>query len=409
MYGSLLAFRQADLRGIIAYSSLRQMGLVTLGIFSNNIVGGSGASPPRSFDLVSAALFLLAGMVEQRTGTDDVAALGGMAKGRPALATIVLLAGMFALAVPGSGNFASAFLLAGVFDQGWGYAAVGAAAIVFAANVRAAAISAILHGRRGPAVPEGARDLRPPSWPSSSRSSPGLLALSPAGGRERPAPSLRAASLADLGGRARDRHADRRLARARPRSRSWRGWALPARRRAGAETRAQALRGRRLRRGLHHRRRARGSRVRPVARSGVADRRLDGPRPLRLLRPARDLRRRRTGCSLGRRPPEPRRRVLPRCSRWRAPGCCSSCRRRACTLFLGLSGFSIALYVLCALDTHRERSQEAGLKYLIVGSFGSSILLFGAALVYEATGSSASRRSATHPAPTIRCSWSGWR
>ena len=56
------------------------------------------------------------------------------------------------------------------------------------------------------------------------------------------------------------------------------------------------------------------------------------------------------------------------------------------TLFLGLEWFSIALYILCALDTHRETSLEAGLKYLIVGSFGSSILLFGSALVYGATG-----------------------
>jgi NADH-quinone oxidoreductase subunit N len=56
------------------------------------------------------------------------------------------------------------------------------------------------------------------------------------------------------------------------------------------------------------------------------------------------------------------------------------------TLFLGLEWFSIALYVLCALDTRREASLEAGLKYLIVGSFGSSVLLFGSALVYGATG-----------------------
>jgi NADH-quinone oxidoreductase subunit N len=56
------------------------------------------------------------------------------------------------------------------------------------------------------------------------------------------------------------------------------------------------------------------------------------------------------------------------------------------TLFLGLEWFSIALYVLCALDTHRDRSLEAGLKYLVVGSFGSAILLFGSALVYGATG-----------------------
>ena len=56
------------------------------------------------------------------------------------------------------------------------------------------------------------------------------------------------------------------------------------------------------------------------------------------------------------------------------------------TLFLGLEWFSISLYILCALDTHRETSLEAGLKYLIVGSFGSAILLFGSALVYGATG-----------------------
>ena len=56
------------------------------------------------------------------------------------------------------------------------------------------------------------------------------------------------------------------------------------------------------------------------------------------------------------------------------------------SLFLGLEWFSIALYIMCALDTHRATSLEAGLKYLIVGSFGSAVLLFGCALVYGATG-----------------------
>ena len=51
------------------------------------------------------------------------------------------------------------------------------------------------------------------------------------------------------------------------------------------------------------------------------------------------------------------------------------------TLFLGLEWFSLCLYVLCAMDTDRETSLEAGLKYLIVGSFGSAVLLFGSALV----------------------------
>jgi len=56
------------------------------------------------------------------------------------------------------------------------------------------------------------------------------------------------------------------------------------------------------------------------------------------------------------------------------------------TLFLGLEWFSICLYILCAIEIDRVGSLEAGLKYLIVGSFGSAVLLFGAALVYGATG-----------------------
>ncbi len=56
------------------------------------------------------------------------------------------------------------------------------------------------------------------------------------------------------------------------------------------------------------------------------------------------------------------------------------------TLFLGLEWFSIGLYILCAYDVDVEGSLEAGLKYLIVGGFGSAVLLFGSAFVYGATG-----------------------
>ena len=56
------------------------------------------------------------------------------------------------------------------------------------------------------------------------------------------------------------------------------------------------------------------------------------------------------------------------------------------TLFLGLEWFSICLYILCAIEIDVVSSLEAGLKYLIVGSFGSAVLLFGSALVYGSTG-----------------------
>jgi NADH-quinone oxidoreductase subunit N len=56
------------------------------------------------------------------------------------------------------------------------------------------------------------------------------------------------------------------------------------------------------------------------------------------------------------------------------------------TLFLGLEWFSLCLYILVAMDRERATSLEAGLKYLVVGGFGSAVLLFGSALVYGATG-----------------------
>ena len=56
------------------------------------------------------------------------------------------------------------------------------------------------------------------------------------------------------------------------------------------------------------------------------------------------------------------------------------------TLFLGLEWFSICLYLLTSIATDRVRSLEAGLKYLVIGSFASAVLLFGLALVYGATG-----------------------
>ena len=161
VYGSVLAFRQPDIRGVVAYSSMGQMGLIVLGIFAVNDLGLDGAVLHSvNHGLVSAGLFLLAGMIETRTGTGAFAQLGGLAKGRPILATLVLVLGMYTLAVPGSSNFAGEFaILAGVFQHGWGYAAVGAAAIVLAALYALRLISAILHERRGASVREEPDDL----------------------------------------------------------------------------------------------------------------------------------------------------------------------------------------------------------------------------------------------------------
>jgi len=162
VYGSLLAWRAPDFRGVIMYSSMAQAGLIVLGLFANNDLGLDGAVLQIvNHALVSAALFLIAGMVERRTSTGELALLGGMARGRPALATIMLTTGVIALAVPLSTSFAGEFLiLAGVFQQGWAWGVIGAGAIVLAAMYVLRAISAVLHQDVGPAVPEAALDLR---------------------------------------------------------------------------------------------------------------------------------------------------------------------------------------------------------------------------------------------------------
>ena len=163
VYGSLLAFRAPDLRGVIAYSSMAQMGLITIGVFAFDDLGLDGAILQSvAHALVSASMFLLVGMVERRCGTSDVDALGGMARGRPSLATVVLVAGMIALAVPGSATFAGEFLImAGAYQQGWGYSVVVALGIVLAAMYTLRVISAILHVKPGRAVRDEALDLRP--------------------------------------------------------------------------------------------------------------------------------------------------------------------------------------------------------------------------------------------------------
>jgi NADH-quinone oxidoreductase subunit M len=163
IYGSIVAFRAPDVRGVVAYSSLAQMGLITIGLFAFNDAGFDGAVLQMvNHGLISATLFLLAGGIERRAGTGDFARLGGLAHGRPVLATTLMTTGVIALAVPGSSAFAGEFLiLAGIYREGWVWAVLGAGAIVLAAMYMLRLISAVLHEREGSSVSDAALDLRP--------------------------------------------------------------------------------------------------------------------------------------------------------------------------------------------------------------------------------------------------------
>src|SRR4029077_5487872 len=95
VYGSLLPVRAPDFRGVVAYSSLAQSGLIALGLFSGSSLGRDGAVLQMvAHGLVSLSLFLLAGIVERRTTTGEFRLLGGMARGRPVLATLLMTLGV---------------------------------------------------------------------------------------------------------------------------------------------------------------------------------------------------------------------------------------------------------------------------------------------------------------------------
>ncbi|HZS23717.1 MAG TPA: NADH-quinone oxidoreductase subunit M [Gaiellaceae bacterium] len=162
VYGSFLAYRAPDLRGVVAYSSFAQSGLIALGLFSGTRLGFDGAVLQIvAHGFISTSLFLISGTVERRTTTDEFALLGGMARGRPALATLLMTTGIISLAVPGSASFAGEFLiLAGAYQRAWWWAAIGAGAIVLAAMYMLRAISAVLHEARGSTVADEALDLR---------------------------------------------------------------------------------------------------------------------------------------------------------------------------------------------------------------------------------------------------------
>jgi NADH-quinone oxidoreductase subunit M len=118
VYGSALAFSQTDARLIAGYSSIAQLGFITLGIFALNPQGAQGALLQMvNHGLVVAPLLFIVGLLAQRSGgSEDIREMGGIALRAPVLAGLFLVVALATLAIPGSSNFVGEFLiLLGVF------------------------------------------------------------------------------------------------------------------------------------------------------------------------------------------------------------------------------------------------------------------------------------------------------
>jgi NADH-quinone oxidoreductase subunit M len=155
IYGSVVAFTQTDARLIIGYSSVAQLGFITLGIFSLNPQGAQGAllQMVNHGLVVAAALFIVALLAQRAGGSEDVRKMGGIAFRAPILASLFLIVTLATLAMPGSSNFVGEFLiLLGVFKTKLAIAAIAFTGVVMASVYALRLFIRAMHNRVGSEV-----------------------------------------------------------------------------------------------------------------------------------------------------------------------------------------------------------------------------------------------------------------
>ncbi|WP_269713436.1 NADH-quinone oxidoreductase subunit M [Caulobacter sp. NIBR2454] len=135
VYTSLVAFRQTDIKKLIAYSSVAHMGFVTMGIFSGNAQGEQGALYQMiSHGVISGALFLCVGVVYDRMHTREIAFYGGLTQRMPVYAAIFLLFTMGNVGLPGTSGFVGEILtMTGVYQASTWTALVAATGVILSA------------------------------------------------------------------------------------------------------------------------------------------------------------------------------------------------------------------------------------------------------------------------------------
>jgi NADH-quinone oxidoreductase subunit M len=150
LYGSVMAFTQTSARLILGYSSMAQLGFITLGIFSLRPDGADGAVLNMvNHGLVVAPLMLIAVILVERAGTDDIRRMGGLAVRAPVLAALFLIATLALLAMPGSANFIGEFyILNGIFQAKIVYAFVASIGIALAAYYAIRLYQATMQNRK---------------------------------------------------------------------------------------------------------------------------------------------------------------------------------------------------------------------------------------------------------------------
>ena len=178
VFGALVALSQTDLKRLVAYSSVSHMGFVLLAVgVGTPLALGAAMLVLVSHGLVAGMLFLLVGLLYERTHTREMARFGGLGRLLPGWATAFTFAALASLGLPGLSGFPGelATVLEAYGSLGW-WAAVAAAGVVLAAAYNLTAVRRVNHG---PLAEEwaGIADLSAVEWAAVAPLAAGIVAL----------------------------------------------------------------------------------------------------------------------------------------------------------------------------------------------------------------------------------------
>jgi NADH-quinone oxidoreductase subunit M len=150
LYGSVMAFTQTNVRLIAGYSSVAQLGFITAGIFALRADGADGAILQMvNHGLVVAPIFIIVAILVERTGTEDLREMGGMALRAPVLAALFLIVALATLAMPGSANFIGEFyILNGLLQSKIAFAFVAISGVAMSAYYALRLYQRTMHNRK---------------------------------------------------------------------------------------------------------------------------------------------------------------------------------------------------------------------------------------------------------------------
>jgi len=149
IYASIVALAQTDMKKLVAYSSVAHMGVVTIGLFSFNVQGISGAIfQMLSHGIVAAALFLCVGVLYDRLRTHEIARFGGLASRMPRYAVLFMAFVMAAIGVPGTSGFVGDILvIVGALQVNFWLALLGGLGMVLGAAYSLYLYRRVMFGR----------------------------------------------------------------------------------------------------------------------------------------------------------------------------------------------------------------------------------------------------------------------